>query len=154
MTAQQRMWPQALTEVSATKKVALGSIRHERSKVYKYVLYDEGTAALDVVAGDVVVYVAATGYTTNTVTPDASDGDGVGAGVILATVTDDAQYIWIQIKGPATLAVALTGGADGNALTSVGAADKTLDVSALVTDSICATAIDASAKTIACDFVI
>ena len=51
-----------------------------------------------------------------------------------------------QTKGVATLTTALTAGADGNALTAVGAGDGTLDVSALVTDFICAVAIDASAK--------
>ena len=47
---------------------------------------------------------------------------------------------------PAALTTALTAGADGNALTAVGATDGTIDVSALVTDFICAVAIDASAK--------
>ena len=59
---------------------------------------------------------------------------------------------WVQIKGPATLALALTAGADGNALTAPGATDGTLDVAALVTDAICAYAADASAKKIVCMF--
>jgi len=58
----------------------------------------------------------------------------------------------VQIKGPATLTIALTAGADGNALTPVGAGDGTLDVSALVTDHICAIADDVSAQEIICDF--
>jgi hypothetical protein len=46
----------------------------------------------------------------------------------------------------------LTAGADGNALTPVGSTDGTLDVSAAVTDAICAYAVDASAKIVLCNF--
>jgi hypothetical protein len=56
------------------------------------------------------------------------------------------EYCWIQVQGPATLTTALTAGADGNALTPVGATDGTLDVSNAVTDHVCAIAVDASAK--------
>jgi hypothetical protein len=69
----------------------------------------------------------------------------VGAGVLLSA-PGDGEYCWIQTRGPATLTTALTAGADGNALTPVGSTDGTLDVSAAVTDHICAIAIDASAK--------
>ena len=58
----------------------------------------------------------------------------------------------MQVTGPATLTTALTAGADGNALTPVGSTDGTLDVSALVTDHICAIAVDASAKIVMCCF--
>ena len=62
----------------------------------------------------------------------------------------DGEYGWIQIEGKATLTTAHLAGADGNAMTAVGATtDGTLDVSALVTDAICAIAVDASAKTVA-----
>jgi hypothetical protein len=82
---------------------------------------------------------------TTKVTSDLSDSAGVGAGVLQAVIADEG-YGWIQISGVATLTPALTAGADGNALTPVGATDGTLDVSALVTDHICAIAVDASAK--------
>lgn len=116
-------------------------------KRYKFVKYNNGQA-VTAVAGNFVYYHAASGTSAgeNTeVTMDLSDSAGVGAGVIQAVIAD-GEYGWIQTWGVATLTTALTAGADGNALTPVGATDGTLDVSALVTDHICAIAIDASAK--------
>ena len=75
---------------------------------------------------------------------DATDSGGIGAGVFQAIIPDTG-YGWVQTKGPATLTTSLTAGADGNALTAIGAGDGTFDVSGLVTDFICAVAIDASA---------
>ena len=123
-------------------------------KKYKYYRYKEGTAAVDGVAGEVAYFHAPSGASagaTTDVTSDLTDSAGLGAGVLQADMSDN-EYGWFQIKGPATLAIALSAGADGNALTPVGAADGTLDVSALVTDAICAYAVDASADIIMCDF--
>jgi hypothetical protein len=123
-------------------------------KVYKFVQYDTGAGPVAAVAGNVCYYYAPGGASagaTTVVTSDLSDSAGAGAGV-LQSAPLDGEYCWIQIKGPATLTTALTAGADGNALTVVGATDGTLDVSALVTDHICAIAIDASAKIVMCDF--
>lgn len=116
-------------------------------KRYKFVKYNNGQAVA-AVAGNFCYYHAASGTSAgeNTeVTMDLSDSAGVGAGVLQAVIAD-GEYGWIQTWGVATLTTALTAGADGNALTPVGATDGTLDVSALVTDHICAIAIDASAK--------
>jgi len=123
-------------------------------KVYKFVQYDTGAGPVAAVAGNVAYYYAPSGASagaTTVVTSDLSDSAGLGAGVLQSAPTD-GQYCWIQIKGPATITPALTAGADGNALTVVGATDGTLDVSALVTDAIVAYALDASAKIILCDF--
>ncbi len=123
-------------------------------KVYKFVIYDTGSGPVAAVSGNVAYFYAPGGVSaglTTTVTSDLSDSAGAGAGVLQSAPTD-GQYCWIQTKGPATLTTALTAGADGNALTVVGATDGTLDVSALVTDHICAIAIDASAKIVMCDF--
>lgn len=123
-------------------------------KVYKFVQYDTGAGAVAAVAGNVCYYYAPSGASagaTTVVTSDLSDSAGLGAGVLQAAPAD-GEYCWIQIKGPATLTTALTAGADGNALTAVGATDGTLDVSALVTDAVVAYAVDASAKIIMCDF--
>lgn len=127
-------------------------------KVYKYVLYDEGTGALDLAAGDVVYYVDDTGYGASTVTADASDATGaeIGAGVAPAAVTADGSYFWAQIKGPATLSTTIGGSAgDGAPLTATGAADKALTLAAEGAGTlthICAIAVDASAKEVICDF--
>lgn len=129
-------------------------------KIYKYVIYNDGTGNLDLAAGDVVYYVDDSGYGSATVTADVSDASGaeIGAGVACAAVTDDGSYFWVQIKGPATLAVALGGSAgDGDPLTAVGAADKALTKaaeadSAATYKHVCGVAVDASAKEIICDF--
>lgn len=133
----------------------LGTVYEAQSgKKYKYVLHNSGAGSVAAVAGNVAYYYAPGGVSagaTTTVTSDLSDSANVGAGVWQTAVTN-AYYGWVQVTGPATLTTALTAGADGNALTPVGATDGTLDVSALVTDSICAYAIDASAKIVMCAF--
>lgn len=138
-----------LTRVDTTAQFALGTIyRAAGGKKYKYVLHNNGAGNVAAAAGNFAYIYASGGASageTTTVTSDLSDSAGVGAGVWQAVV-GDGEYGWIQITGPATLTTALTAGADGNALTPVGSTDGTLDVSALVTDHICAVAIDASAK--------
>lgn len=133
----------------ASQEFALGSIgRDYDGKKYKYVKFDNGVGNVASVAGNFCYYLAVSGASagqTDIVTMDITDSGGIGAGVF-QTVLADGEYGWIQISGPATLTTALTAGADGNALTAVGATDGTLDVSALVTDFICAVAVDASAK--------
>jgi hypothetical protein len=117
-------------------------------KVYRFVQYDTGAGGIAAVAGNMAYYYAPGGTSagaTTVVTSDLSDSANVGAGALMSA-PGDGEYCWIQTGGSATLTTALTAGADGNALTAVGATDGTLDVSAAVTDFICAVAIDASAK--------
>lgn len=114
-------------------------------KVYKFVKYTEAAGSVAAVAGNFAYYDAETGAEEFTVTSDLSESSSVGAGMLMAAPAD-GEYCWIQICGPATLTPALTAGADGNALTPVGATDGTLDVTAATTSHICAIAIDASAK--------
>lgn len=140
-----------LDAIDTEAKFDLGStFVGDDGKTYKYVQYDAATAAVAGVTGEVVYYVAGdtTGYT---VTSDLSDSDEVGAGVLQADLTDNA-YGWVQVTGTATLSIALTAGTDGDPLTPTGAADGTLDVTATVTSSVCATALDASANIIMCHF--
>lgn len=122
-----------------------------KGKVYKFVQYKEGAAATDGVAGEVAYYYTLDGYKLYQVTSDLSDSIEIGAGVLQANVSDN-EYCWVQIKGPATLTIALTAGADGDPLTPTGSADGTLDVSAAVTDHVCAIAGDISDQEIICDF--
>ena len=127
----------------------LGTVhRTNDGKQYKYVQFDNGAGNVASVAGNFSYYLAVSGASAgqiDIVTMDLSDSANVGAGVFQAVIADQG-YGWIQTRGPATLTTALTAGSDGNALTAVGATDGTIDVSALVTDFICAVAIDASAK--------
>lgn len=146
-----------LTDVDSTAKEPLGTLRFENNKVYKYVQYDTGAGPVAAVAGQVAYYYApggdfaAEGYTNCKVTSDLSDSAEVGAGV-LQSAPADGEYCWIQIKGPATLTIALTAGADGDPLTPTGSTDGTLDVTTAATDVIGAYAQDISDKTIICDF--
>ena len=137
------------TRVDTTLEFPLGQIGADRDgKFYKYVQYETAAGTIAAVAGNFCYYYAAGGVSAGSstvVTSDLSDSAGVGAGV-LQSVIGDGEYGWILTQGRATLTTALTAGADGNALTPVGSTDGTLDVSALVTDHICAIAIDASAK--------
>lgn len=134
---------------------ALGTIYQDYTgKKYKYVQYDTAAGTVAAAAGNVAYYYAPSGASagsTTKVTSDLSDSAGAGAGVLQAVIPDEG-YGWVQITGPATLTTALTAGADGNALTPVGSTDGTLDVSAAVTDHVCAIAIDASAKIVMCCF--
>jgi len=143
-----------VTSVSDTAEFLLGqhgAVVGSPTKLYKYVQYDTGSAGAAAVAGEVSYYYTLDGYKNNVVTSDLSDSVEIGAGVLQAVMTD-GQFGWIQISGPATLTIALTAGADGDPLTPTGSADGTLDVSADVTDNVCAIAGDISDKEIICTF--
>ena len=121
------------------------------TKIYKYLKYDDASAAVDGVAGEVAYYYTLDGYKNHVCTSDLSDSVEIGAGVIQANIATET-YGWFQIKGAATLTIALTAGADGDPLTPTGSADGTLDVSSAATDNVCAIAGDISDKEIICDF--
>lgn len=128
---------------------ALGDVYQDvTGNRYKFVLFNNGAGDVAAASGNFAYVYAPSGTSagaTTTVTSDLSDSANVGAGVF-QSVPADGEYCWVQISGYATLTTALTAGSDGNALTPVGSTDGTLDVSALVTDHVCAIAIDASAK--------
>ena len=143
------------TEVSDTATFMVGQKGMDAAgNTFKYVQYDTGAGSVAAVSGQVAYYYAPSGASAgavNVVTSDLSDSNEVGAGVLQSAPTD-GQYCWIQIGGTATLTIALTAGADGDPLTPTGAGDGTLDVTATATSPVCAFAIDASAKIIACQF--
>lgn len=143
-------------KIDPKRKFTLGVIFEQNldgtaTKKFRYIQYEAGAAAVPGVAGEVCYYNGAGATQTNIVTSDLSDSAFLGAGVLQASLAD-GEFGWIQIRGPATLTIALIAGSDGNALTPVGAADGTLDVSALVTDHVCAYADDVSANQIICNF--
>jgi hypothetical protein len=143
-----------VTSVSDTAEFRLGqhgAVIGSPTKLYKYVQYDTGSVGTAAVAGEACYYYTLDGYKNNQVTSDLSDSVEIGAGILQAVMTD-GQFGWVQIKGPATMTIALSAGADGDPLTATGAADGTLDVSADVTDIVVAIAGDASDKEIICDF--
>jgi len=145
---------QTYTVLTEGNTPQLGALASNQGKIYKFVRYDTAAGAVAAVAGNICYYLAPSGVSagsTTSVTSDLSDSAGLGAGVLMSAPADD-EYCWIQIKGVATITPALTAGADGQALTAVGASDGTLDVSAAATDARVAYAVDASAKIIMCDF--
>jgi len=143
------------TEVSDSATFLVGQKGMDAAgNTFKYVQYDTGAGSVAAVSGYVAYYYAPSGASAgavNVVTSDLSDSAEIGAGVLQSAPTD-GQYCWIQIGGTATLTIALTAGADGDPLTPTGAGDGTLDVTAAATSPVCAFAIDASAKIIACQF--
>ena len=120
-------------------------------KTFKWMKYDTGSGSVAAVSGQVAYYYTLDGYKNHTCSSDLSDSVEIGAGVC-QSAPGDTEYAWFQIQGPATLALALTAGADGDPLTPTGSADGTLDVSGAVTDNVCAIAGDISDKEIVCDF--
>tara|TARA_R100000697_G_scaffold36210_1_gene48068 strand:+ start:50 stop:517 length:468 start_codon:yes stop_codon:yes gene_type:complete len=142
------------TAVSDTAEFLLGqhgAVVGSPSKVYKYVQYDTGSGSVAAASGNAAYYYTLDGYKNNQVTSDLSDSVEVGAGILQSAPTD-GQFCWIQIRGAATMAAALTAGADGDPLTPTGSADGKLDVTADVTSVVCAIAGDISDKEIICMF--
>lgn len=146
---------QTFTDLDEGNTPAVGDVFFgPNGKVYKFIQYKEGAAATAGVAGEVAFYYAPSGTSAGSftaVTSDLSDSAGLGAGVLQVAMSDD-EYGWIQTRGPATLSIALAAGADGDPLTPTGAADGTLDVTATLTDAICAFALDADVPIIMCEF--
>lgn len=159
-----------LDAVESTDKEGVGTLRFEGNKVYKWVKFLNTTATVAGALGDPVCYTAVDGYDDNEVCADLTDADAkpIGAGILQATVIGTlgtAYYLWIQIRGFATLVEAIAASvdaapvaaADGDPLV-VGAADKVLRRVNTVIDadaerrSEVAIAVDASAGTIICNF--
>lgn len=153
------VWTGPLSRIDTAELIPLGQHRMEGGKIYKYVKFNDGAANEAGVAGEVAYYYLLDGYKNNEVTSDLSDSGGgvgkeVGAGVLVAALLN-TNFGWIQIKGPATLTIALTAGADGNPLTPTGATNGTLDVvvTTVALMNPCAYAGDISDKEIMCDFL-
>jgi len=144
-------WIDNVDDVTVAQRYPLGQHRMEHGKIYKYVQYIEGTAAVDGVAGEVTYYYTLDGYKSHLVSSDLSDGLSRAAGVMQAVMSNE-EYGWIQIKGAATLSIALDTATDGAVLTPVGCSDGSLDIVAAVTEQMVGFAGDASDKEICCDF--
>lgn len=138
-----------LTGSSSYKVPGIGDIyvSHDNKK-YRFVRYLVGAGAVAAVVGNAVGFYAPGGVSTgvsNDVTSDNSDT--VAAAGVLVSTPANGEYCWIQTQGLATLNLALTAGADGNALyMNAAGTDGALTVMSAVTQSTAGTAIDASAK--------
>ena len=131
-----------IDETSDTDIEEIGTIRWEGEKVYKWV---KGVLSTTMPRyGSVAAYYD-DDYDDSLVTSNYADSDNLGAGVWQANFTNSQHYGWIQIKGPCVIPGAVTDGAAGNAMTIVGAGNRTLDVMASVTSYPVATLLDATA---------
>jgi hypothetical protein len=147
-----------VTKTHTSEDYALGSLTAQTTstgtKIYKFVLFNNGVGNVAAVAGNFAYIYAVSGASAGqltTVTMDLTDTQEIGAGVF-QSVPADGEYCWIQVTGSATLTTALTAGGDGDPLTPTGSTDGTLDVTTASTDHICAVAVDASAKIVLCYF--
>ena len=100
----------ALTANDSTAKDALGDMRFEDGKWYKYVLFNNGTGDVAAAANQMAYYHGDDGMDDNEVTSDYTDGI-VAAGLFQAVLTE-AYYGWIQVAGYATLALAIAASTD------------------------------------------
>ena len=128
-----------LSEVTTVAREQLGTIRFEGNKVYKYCKLKNATATVAVAAGTLLAYLAATGYASHTVVSDHTDADAAinpaGAAVAVAAgVLATEYFLWVQIKGLATLDTAVTSGAAGSPFYMT-AADKSSAIVTLVAQS-------------------
>ena len=142
-------------QVDESPGFSIGTIMmDEDGRVFKYLQYSEGDGAVVGQERRAAYYVANTGYENGVATSDLSASDRVGAGVIMGESITDGMYGWFQIKGVATLSVALTGSpANGGRLTAVGTTDGSLDLASGLPQECCAIAIDVTTNQIACDFL-
>ena len=152
-----KVFATGLTESSLTDIEGIGTIRFENGRWYKWVKYNDGTDNLDIVVGDVLAYFAVTGYAASVVVPDISDADvlPIGAGLAVKTVTVDATFMWMQIKGLATLSLDATGSSpgDGDAICAAtnGGTNKVVIVDPPDNRVRMGVSIDDSAKTVILD---
>ena len=155
MPGLKQVFIQALTEVSTEAKDTLGDIRWEGNKVYKYVELLNSSATVTGTANDMCVYRLGL-YAAHTVCTDSTDAAAktLGAGLVLvalAGTTTVSYFIWVQIKGAATIATAFGSIVDGDALTMHATTDKLFIVGATSDDPIIAVADDESAQQVILD---
>ena len=134
----------------------LGSIRVIGNKVYKYVALRTAAQTADVNAdlGDICDYDAA-GYVDHTVVFDYTDGAGIGAGVVQATVdaSASADYrFWVQIAGYSVLDGDMASLTLGNRLTIKDAADGTVVACNADTEYSCGSLVSVANDAIVCTF--
>lgn len=129
----------ALTDVSATDKEGVGTVRFEGGKWYKWV---KATGATVGVAGQLV------GYGDDALTTVDVGQTAVGAGALVAAVVSGtASFQWVQTRGPLTVAaIQGTTPANGDALTLGTVGNPTL--STAVTDNLIGYAVNVTTKVI------
>lgn len=125
----------------------------DAGKKYRYVKLLNETSTVAGASGDAVAYLGSPASATEqfTVVTDNTDASTkpVCAGLLNATVTGatgTAEYVWVQVGGPATANQTLAGVgiADGDAV-FLSTTDKTLTLATAADDPTCGHALDVSA---------
>ena len=155
----QKIFVTPLDSVRATteQRDPLGTIRFEGAKVYKYCLLKASpTADVDAVTGDMAIY---TDYSASEVGADLDDQEAeMTAGIFLATIdmsADSGKYVWVQIKGLATVAQTIgNSAAAGDSISGIGTgvADKTFTKRANLLDQYCGVMIATTEVSLECPF--
>lgn len=132
MAGRNEIFVQPLTALrsSTEQHDVIGSIRRVGNKTYKMcVLKTAPTADVDAVAGDALCY---TDYSAHEVGVDITDAEAkLPAGIATTAIDmseDKGKFLWVQIKGPATVAQTVAASAAAGEtidLGSASAADKT-----------------------------
>lgn len=145
-----QVFVQALTEVSPNLKDALGDVRIEGAKHYRYVKV-RNTVTVAGVAGDPICYATAAASEEDGTSACAirlADTAGVFAGLLMAPVAGVAAtdyYCWVQFRGPALSNPAVAGTAGQGFKMG---AEKAWAVGAAVTDYIVGTVANVAGKRI------
>lgn len=146
---QRRTFTGALTDTYTWDVNGVGAIRQEKDKVYKWVKYNQGTATVTAVAGNAVVYEDRENSEVN---GDVSDGQGLGAGMLMAAIAH-GSYGWIQIKGEHVTNQALAGSpAAGEALVLSSTDGELTKSGGSAGEQVVAYAYDVANKKIVCEF--
>ena len=146
---QKVVWSGAVTDVHTTQKEVIGSTRFHGMNVYRYHKFDNGADSVAAVSGNIAIFKNAA---QDIVTSDFSDLAGSTHAVVagmFVSVPADGQFCWLQVRGPATLNLAI----NGSAVDGIGLAAHTTDGMATIAVSgqlfpSFATASDASAKVV------
>lgn len=96
-TAEPLVWEDLVTDIGTRARYPLGMVRHEDGKEYGYVKYDNGTANLAAIVGNICYLINATDHT---VTMDVSDADRNQVYGVFTSIPADAGFAWVQAYGP------------------------------------------------------
>tara|TARA_Y100000593_G_scaffold12224_4_gene22360 strand:+ start:653 stop:1144 length:492 start_codon:yes stop_codon:yes gene_type:complete len=146
---QKVVWSGAVTDVHTTQKEVIGSTRFHGMKVYRYYKFDNGSGNVAAVSGNIAIFNNAA---QDIVLSDFSDLAGSTHAVVagmFVSVPADGQFCWLQVRGPATLNLAI----NGSAVDGIGLQAHTADGQATIATSNdliapFATASDASEKVV------
>ena len=93
-----QLWPDKLTDVSATAQTTLGTLRFDGGKIYRYIKAGPTLTGDTLSLYQTVSYITGTGFV---VTNTSADIESTAGAVIVAI--PENYYGWIQVSGMAIL---------------------------------------------------